>query len=273
MAHLPSLLVMLTMATTTQTQSAHKPVEYVAHRGESADAPENTMAAFNLAWSRGVKAVELDVHLTRDGVLVVTHDPDVKRVTGLQRKIKEADWSELKDLDAGRWKDPKFAGEKLPTLDQALATIPDGARCFIEVKTGPEAVPALVKAVRKSGKKPEQLAVITFYADTLAEAKKQLPELKMYYLASFKRDPKTKAVTPTLDDLIAKAKEIKADGLDLEFKGPIDKAFVDRVKAEGLAMLVWTIDDPADARRMIEAGVEGITTNKAQWLSSQLKGD
>ncbi|WP_165073412.1 glycerophosphodiester phosphodiesterase [Paludisphaera rhizosphaerae] len=273
MAYLPSLLVMLTMATTSQTQSAHPTVEFVAHRGESADAPENTLAAFNLAWSRGVKAIELDVHLSRDGVLVVTHDPDVKRVTGLQRKIKEADWSELKDLDAGRWKDPKFAGEKLPTLEQALATIPDDARCYIEVKTGPESVPALVKAVRKSGKRPEQLPVITFHADTLAEAKKQLPELKMYYLASFKTDPKTKAVTPTLDELIAKAKEIKADGLDLDFKGPIDKAYVDRVKAEGLGFLVWTVDDPAVARRMIEAGVEGITTNKAQWLKDQVKSD
>lgn len=72
---LSSLLVMLTMATTTQTHDERKPVEFVGHRGESADAPENTLAAFNLAWSRGVKAIELDVHLTRDGVLVVTHDP------------------------------------------------------------------------------------------------------------------------------------------------------------------------------------------------------
>ncbi|MDG3006769.1 glycerophosphodiester phosphodiesterase [Paludisphaera mucosa] len=271
MAVLPSLLLVLTMATTTQTDS--KAVEIVAHRGESADAPENTMAAFKLAWSRKVEAIELDVHLSRDGVLVVSHDGDTKRTTGVAKEIKESAWSDLKGLDAGRWKNPKFAGEPLPTLDEALATIPDGARCFIEVKTGPEAVPALVEAVRRSGKKPAQTAVISFHADTVAEAKKRLPELKAYYLASFKRDPKTNVVSPTVDELISKAKELNADGLDLDFKGPIDRAFVDRVKSAGLALYVWTVDDPAIARRLIEAGVDGITTNKAEWLKGQLRRD
>jgi glycerophosphoryl diester phosphodiesterase len=269
MTCLHGLMVILTMTTTAW--SGVESVEFVSHRGESADAPENTMPAFDLAWERGVKAIELDVHLSRDGVLVVSHDADTKRTTGVERKIKDSTWDELKDLDAGRWKDEKFAGTTMPTLDEALATIPEGARCFIEVKVGPESIPALVKSVRSSGKKPEQMCVISFNADTIAASKKALPELKAYYLAGFKRDEKTGVVTPTVDELIARAKQIHADGLDLAYTGPIDRAFVDRVKAEGLAILVWTIDDPADARRMIDAGVEGITTNKAQWLVHQLR--
>src|SRR4051794_35650169 len=246
------------------------PVEVIAHRGESADAPENTMAAFRLAWERKVDAVELDVHLARDGTLVVCHDPDTKRTTGVPRRIKDSTWDELKGLDAGRWKGPAWAGEKLPTLGDALATIPDGARCFIEVKVGPEAVPALVEAVRRSGKKPEQLAVISFKAETVAEAKRRLPELKAYYLAEFKRDESTGAWTPGVDDLVAQARTIRADGLDLSFKGPIDRAFVERVKAAGLELYVWTVDDAEVARRLVEAGVDGITTNKAAWLRSRL---
>jgi glycerophosphoryl diester phosphodiesterase len=270
MAWMSSLLMVVTMG----TLGAGPPsVEIVAHRGESADAPENTLAAFNLAWGRKVEAIELDVHLSRDGVCVVTHDADTKRVTGVEQKIKETDWADLKGLDAGRWKDAKFAGETMPTLEASLATIPDGARCFIELKTGPEIVPAVVEAVRKSGKKPEQMAIISFHADTVAEAKKRLPELKAYYLASFKTDKQTGAVTPTLDELIAKAKELNADGLDLDFKGPIDRAFVDRVKSEGLALYVWTVDDPAVARRLAAAGVDGITTNKAEWLKQQLAAE
>lgn len=269
MAYLHGLTMVLAMATTTQSDP--KSVEFVSHRGESADAPENTMPAFNLAWERGVKAIELDVHLSRDGVLVVAHDHDMKRVAGSDLKIKESTWDELKGLDVGRWKDPKYVGTTPPRLEEALATIPEGARCFIEVKVGPEAIPALVKAVRSSGKKPEQMCVISFNAGTVAEAKKQLPELKAYYLASFKRDEKSGDFKPTLDELIAKAKELKADGLDLAHNGPIDRAFVDRVKAEGLAMLVWTVDDPAIARRLIEAGVEGVTTNKGRWLPDQLR--
>ena len=118
-----------------------------------------------------------------------------------------------------------------------METIPDGSRCFIEVKVGPEAVPALVKAVRASGKRPEQLAVISFHAETLAEAKRRLPELKMYYLSSFRQDKATGDWEPKVEDLIARARAIGADGLDLSYKGPIDRAYVDRVKAAGLATL------------------------------------
>ncbi len=257
-------LLLLTLAT-------GRDVEFVAHRGESADAPENTMAAFRLAWERGVKAIELDVHLARDGSLIVSHDGDTKRTTGIAKTIKTSTHAELQSLDAGRWKGEQWAGEKLPLLGDALATIPEGARCFIEVKVGPEAVPALVETVRKSGKKAAQMAVISFNAETIAEAKRRLPELKAYYLASFKKDDRTGDWTPTAAQLIDRAKAIKADGLDLAAKGPIDRAFVNQVKDAGLEIHVWTVDDPAEARKMIAAGVDGVTTNRAAYLKNELK--
>ncbi len=245
-------------------------VELVAHRGESADAPENTMAAFRLAWERGVGAIELDVHLSKDGVLIVSHDADTRRTTGTAMAIKESGVEDIRALDAGRWKGARWAGEKLPILGEVLATIPAGARCLIEVKVGPEAIPALVEAVRKSGKKPEQLAIISFQADAVAEAKKRLPEIKAYYLASFRRDPAKGDWQPGADELIAKARSIGADGLDLSSKGPIDADFARKVKAAGLELHVWTVDDPAEARRLIAAGVDGITTNRAAWMKEQL---
>jgi glycerophosphoryl diester phosphodiesterase len=244
-------------------------VELVSHRGESADAPENTMAAFRLAWERRVPAIELDVHLTADGLLICSHDADTRRTTGVSKLIKESTREDLLRLDAGRWKGERWAGEKMPTLEEALATIPEGARCFIEVKVGPEAVPALAKAVRESGKKPEQLAIISFKADTLAEAKKRLPEIKAYYLSSFKRGADG-TWSPTAESLIETAKTIRADGLDLSYIGPVDAEFVKRVKGAGLGMYVWTVDEPAVAKRMVAAGVDGITTNKAAWLREQL---
>jgi glycerophosphoryl diester phosphodiesterase len=246
-------------------------VEFIGHRGESADAPENTLAAFRLAWERGVKAIELDVHLTRDGELIVSHDGDTKRTTGTPGAIKESTLEELRRLDAGRWKGPRWEGEKLPTLGEALATMPEGARCFIEVKVGPESVPALVKAVRASGKRPEQLVVISFNAATVAEAKRRLPELEAYLLASFKKDKETGTWTPGVDELIAKAKEIGADGLDLSYKGPDVAEYAPRVKAAGLGLYVWTVDDPDEARALIKAGVGGITSNRPSWLKAQLE--
>jgi glycerophosphoryl diester phosphodiesterase len=242
-------------------------VEWIAHRGESADAPENTMAAFQLAWERGVQAIELDVHLSRDGILVVSHDADTKRTAGVERSIQESNAKDLCTLDVGRWKDPRWEGQRIPLLREALSTIPEDGRCFIEVKVGPEAIPALVDEIRSCRKRPDQLAIISFNAETIAEAKKALPHIKAYYLASFKQTEDKKGWTPSVDSLIEKAKEIHADGLDLSSKGPIDHDFVRKVKGEGLAVYVWTVDDPDEARRLIQAGVDGITSNRAAWMS------
>ena len=245
-------------------------VEWVAHRGESFLAPENTMAAVNLGWKLGADAVEFDVHLTRDGKLAVVHDKDLKRTSGQKLVVAENTLAELQALDVGRWKGEQFAGERVPTIEQVLATVPEGKRLFIEVKVGPEAVPALVQAVRASGKRPEQLVVISFSADTLALAKQKLPELKMYYLAGQKQDEKTGKWSPPLDEVIRTAQRIKADGVDVQAKETFDAAFVQKAKAAGFEVHAWTVDDPELARRLIGFGVDGITTNRPQWLRGQV---
>ncbi|ADV60599.1 glycerophosphoryl diester phosphodiesterase [Isosphaera pallida ATCC 43644] len=246
-------------------------VEYISHRGESADAPENTMAAFRLAWERDVDAIELDVHLSKDDRLVVIHDADTQRTCGVSLKVKDSTYDQLKGLDAGSWKDAKYAGEPLPLLEQVLETIPQGKRCFIEIKVGPEAVPALVKAIETSGKKPEQLAVISFNAETVAESKRRLPEIPAYFLSGFRRDKETGEWNITFDQLIELAKTLKADGLDLYYQGPFDRAAVEKVKSAGLGLYVWTVDDPEAARALIDLGIDGVTTNKARWLKEQVE--
>jgi glycerophosphoryl diester phosphodiesterase len=250
--------------------AADPPVEIVAHRGESFDAPENTLASFNLAWERGVSTIELDVHLTRDGATILSHDPNTNRATGVDRVIRQSTLAELRTLDAGRWKGERWAGEKLPTLDEVLASIPAGRRCFIEIKEGPDVVAPVAAAIERSGKAPGQLVIISFNAETVAEAKRRLPNIDALYLSSFRRDSVTGAWSPTVDELIQTARRIRADGLDLSITGPVDAAFVQRVKGAGLQMHVWTIDDPAVARRMVAAGVDGITTNRAAWMRGQL---
>lgn len=253
---------------------ARRPVELVAHRGESHDAPENTLAAVRLAWARGADAVELDVRLTADGRLIAIHDADTERVTGGGRKLVVADHTAdaLRQLDGGAWKDPQFAGERLPTLEEVLATLPPDPtkRFFIEVKAGPEAAGPLAAAIEAAGRPPAQTAVISFNLDACRSVKQRLPELKVYHLSSFKRDEETGEVKPVVDDLIRDAKAANLDGLDLAFKGPIDAAFVKQVHDAGLEVHVWTVDDPADARRMAAAGVDGITTNRAAWMREQL---
>lgn len=253
--------------------------EIEAHRGENTVAPENTLPSFKLAWARGDDAIELDIHLTSDGKVIVCHDASTKRTTNQALKIKDSTLEQLEQLDAGSWKAPKYAGTKLPLLSQVLATIPDGKRCFIEIKVGPEIAAPLKKVIEESGKTAQQTPIISFHAPALAEAKKLMPDHQCYLLTSFKKDKQTQAWTPTVEELIQKAKSIHADGLDVSYKGPVDRDFIDKVHAAGLQMYVWvtdgtrtTWDTPEIARRLAAAGVDGITTNKAHSVTQALGG-
>jgi glycerophosphoryl diester phosphodiesterase len=264
----------LTRADPAAPAGAPRRVEFVAHRGESHDAPENTLAAIRLAWERGVDAVELDVHLTADRELVVIHDADTERVTGGRAKLVVAQHAaaELRKLDVGAWKGARCAGEHIPTLGEVLATLPrdPDKRLLIEVKVGPEATEPLAAAIEAAGRPRGQTAVISFNLETCRSVKKRLPAVKVYYLASFKRDDATGEVKPAVRDLVRDATDAKLDGLDVSYKGPVDAAFAKRVREAGLELHVWTVDHPADARRMVEAGVDGITTNRAAWMREQV---
>lgn len=249
--------------TTPQAQ-----VEIVAHRGASDAAPENTLAAFRLGFEQG-DACELDIHLSKDGQVVVLHDANTKRTAGVDKPVAQQTLAELKALDAGKFKGDRFAGERIPTLAEALAILPDGKRLFIEIKCGPEVIPGLVAALEEAKKRPEQTALIAFNLETLRRAKAKLPKLQAYWLASAKEDPKTQQ-PPALDDLIRKCREAGVDGLDLDAKFPIDADLVGKVHAAGLKLYTWTVNDVAAAKRHAAAGVDGITTDRPLQLRESL---
>lgn len=261
------LVTAVTLALSMPAAADPPRVEIIAHRGASHDAPENTVAAIKLAWQQGADGSEFDVYLSRDGKVVVIHDATTKRTTGADKKVVETPLSELRTLDAGRWKGPAFAGEKIPTLDEMLATVQAGKKVFVEVKCGPEVVPELDKMLTASGLKPDQTPVIAFNANVVAELKKVRPDVPAYWLVDLERK---NMKPPAVADLIAKAKEIKADGLDLSAKPTLDKAYADAIKVAGLKLYVWTVNDPAVAKRMVEVGVDGITTDRPAWLREQL---
>jgi glycerophosphoryl diester phosphodiesterase len=248
-------------------------VEIIAHRGASHDAPENTVASFKLGWQQHADADETDIWPTKDGKLIISHDENTKRITGVEKKIPRETFADLRALDAGAWKGPQWKGEKLATLDEALATMPAGKRFFIEIKPGPEALPVLMPELKRvlaaSGRKHSELVIIAFSLEVARVAKEKLPTLKVYWLYDWKKDKDTDA-TFSPDELIAKAKAAKLDGLDLSFKGPIDATYVKKVKDAGLKFYAWTVDDAVEAKKLVAFGVDGITTNRPQWLREQL---
>ena len=245
-------------------------VEIIAHRGASFDAPENTLASMKLGWAQNADGVELDLWLSKDGKLIVFHDKDTKRFETNARAITNLTLAEARQLDVGAWKGESFKGEPIPTLESILATLPKGKRIVLEIKDGPHIIPEFTRVLRASGVAEKQLVVISFNFATLVASKKDWPKVEHYFLMDYKQDAKTQKF-PELAPLIKRAKGAGFEGLNLSSKWPVTKEFVSEVKAAGLKMYVWTVDDAEAARALKEAGVDGITTNKPKWLREQLQ--
>ncbi|HVE43064.1 MAG TPA: glycerophosphodiester phosphodiesterase [Planctomycetota bacterium] len=243
-------------------------VEWIAHRGASDQAPENTLAAFRLGWQQA-DACELDIYLTKDGKIAVIHDATTKRTAGVDKPISQQTLDELQALDAGSWKGATYAGEKIPTLKDVLELLPEKKRLFIEIKCGAEVLPELKRTIDAFPAKAGRLAIIGFGRATMVEAKKLLPTIPVFWLASYKAD-KTSGRHPDLDDLIARCKADGLDGLDLDQAFPLDAAAVAKVHSAGLKLYTWTVNDPETARKQAAAGVDGITTDRPDALRRKL---
>jgi glycerophosphoryl diester phosphodiesterase len=266
MKTLPLLTALACFATSALTGA-----EIVAHRGASHDAPENTVLAAKLGFQQNADALELDIFLSKDGQLVISHDLSLKRTTGVDTKITDLTVAELKKLDAGKWKDPKFAGEPVATLDELLATVPAGKRVFIEIKQqGLEIVGALKTALDKTKLKRSQLVIITFNYEPAKAAKLAMPDLPVLYLVSYKPAKDTGKPPRSLAELVADCKAAKLDGLDLQSTWPMDAATAKMIKDAGLRLDVWTVDDPAVAKHWIALGAAGVTTNRPAFMREQL---
>jgi len=256
----------LAMANKTPSECAIPLI--AAHRGFSHRAPENTLAAINLAWQTGCAAVECDVQLTRDGRIVLMHDESSKRTTGADWKIADTDSDRLVTLDAGSWKAPQYAGEKIPFLEDVLETIPANGTLFIEIKCKREILPYLQKAIADSGKS-DRLAIICFDLDVVTSAKERMPSIPAYWLVGTEKDPQTGKPIPHSADLIRITQDHKLDGLDVHFAGITDE-FAGQVLTSGLKLYTWTVDDAQEAQRLRDLKVHGITTNRPDYIRQKL---
>lgn len=258
----------LAIVSATSTLSA---VEIIGHRGASYDAPENTLASVNLAWQRNADAVEIDIYLSKDGKIVAYHDKTTKRIGGRDQAVKEQTFAELQTLDVGTWKNAQYKQERIPTLSEILNTIPAGKRLFIEIKCGPEVLPQLKQDLSASGKTAAQTAIIGFDYETMQQAKLLMPELEVIWVFKVKQDKVTRKWEHNAGYYIQKAKAANLDGLDLGYNEFVTKAFVEQSKAAGLPVYVWTVNDVDDARKLVEMGITGITTDRPGLLISALK--
>lgn len=230
----------------------------IAHRGASATAPENTLAAVRGAVQRKSDLVEVDVQRTRDGALVVVHDTDFSRTTDVQRVLpRRAPWQvgdltleEVQRLDAGSWKAPRWAGEGVPTLAAVLEVLAGkGVGLQLELKAPwlyPGVVADLVAELRAA---PDVHVVVqSFDFAAMRELKARLPEQRVGLLGA-----------PPRENL--RALGSWADQLNPHHRA-VNEAYVAAVHEAGMECMVWTVDRPKAMRRALACGVDGVITNR-----------
>ena len=244
----------------------------IGHRGASRDAPENTRAAFQLAWEQGADGVELDVRLTRDGQVVVIHDESALRTTGLDMEIASVPMSRLRVLDAGAWKGAVWEGERIPTLEVVLGDVPPGRKVFVEIKCGIEIISPLREVIERSPLTMAQLGVVGFSREVMRLARQRLPVREVLWNVELKTNDAERGWTPGIDILLKQAREAGLDGLGVGVRGSADPAFVGAALEGGLKLFAWTVDEPGLAAELVRLGVQYIVTNRPGWMRKALEG-
>ncbi|HEX2034864.1 MAG TPA: glycerophosphodiester phosphodiesterase family protein [Chloroflexota bacterium] len=233
-----------------------QPPLVVAHRGASGLAPENTLAAFRRALELRAPAVECDVHLSADGVPVVIHDAKVDRTTTGRGEVGALSLAALRGLDAGAWFGPEFAGERIPTLEEVLATCRGRARVVIELKPGGDAplVEATLQAIATTT--AAELAIISFDPQVVRLVAQRAPDLPLGFLLT------SRGVAELGHEAVVRETTSLGATCLAPHYSTITAPFVATIHAAGLAVSVWTIDDPTEMERLAGLGVDAITTNR-----------
>jgi len=235
-----------------------------AHRGASHGAPQNTLAAFRLAREMGADGVELDVQTSRDGEVVVIHDFTVDATTDGQGRVADKTLAELRELDAGSWFDARSAGQRIPTLQEVIVEVGHQLLLNIELK---------VKGVRNAGLVAEvvrliedhnlvhRVVVSSFNPFPLRQVKKLNPRINTGLLYFF--DLPVHLVRSSLTFLA------DPDALHPE-KRLVNQEYADWAKERGYRVNVWTVDEPAEMKRLVALGVDSIITNHPDVLREVL---
>ena len=237
-----------------------------AHRGASAHAPENTLAAFELALAQNADAIELDAKLSADGHVIVIHDPTVDRTTGSHQRVKDLSLGELRALDAGSFFSEEFHGEKIPLLEEVFEAV--GKRTLINIELTnyntprDQLVETVCALVKKCGVQ-EHVMFSSFFASNLSKARTYLPEVPRGLLAvngwlgAWARSfgfafGKYQALHPHITD--------------------VNSQQVQRVHRLNRRVHVWTVNAAEDMRRLFHWGVDAIFTDDPQ-MAVQVRGE
>jgi glycerophosphoryl diester phosphodiesterase len=243
----------------------------IAHRGASAEAPENTLAAFDLAVADGSEGIEFDVQLAKDGVPVVFHDINLQRMARKTERVSDLTSIELQTLDIGAWfnllhpqkANPRFIGETVPTLNQLFDFLRDyTGRIYVELKYGESdetvnLVEAVAKAIHQTSLLPN-IILKSFELKAVAETRNLFPEIRTAALFA----PKFASILRRNWQirLIEQAKAVGADELSLHYSLATPK-MLEAAGQENMPVTIWTVDNPLWLKRFSKMGLRAIISN------------
>ena len=230
---------------------------FLSHRGESDDAPENTLAAFALAMERDSDGLELDIRLTSDGFAVVVHDADLKRVAGVDAVVSETSLEQLQKL------------HDVPLLEEVLKLLRPGKHLQIELKGSDLGiVPALKKILDNWPGDRKQLAISSFEEETIQKAGEFFPDLPRVLLTDLSA---RFGCFPTAAETARYMRSLNCTGVSFKADFAADKAFVEALKAENMRVVCWGVFSDELGLAMAEAGVDAMTCNHAVALREKFR--
>lgn len=250
----------------------------IAHRGASAHAPENTIAAFRRAVECGADGIELDVRLAKDGVAVVHHDSSLRRTAGHEVKIADCTSAELAHSDVGSWFRriapnrwlPEFAEERVPTLAQTLDLLSEfNGRIYIELKCHEFEVEPLVRSVAPAilrSPAPERIVVKSFHLNCVPYLQSLAPGIRTAALFA----PRIMNILRKEKHLVNIASQFGADSLSIHYSLATRKLMKKAAK-RGFPVAIWTVDRSRLLKRAMKLGVEAVITNDPAWLIESRK--
>lgn len=226
----------------------------IAHRGASGSAPENTLVSFSKAMNAGADFIELDIHLSKDGELIVMHDETVNRTTNGKGKIKDLALEQIKCLDAGSWFGIKFKGLAVPALDEVFQLSGGKIKLLIEVKGSPRKYPGIEKKLVETINKydAEDWCIVQSFDDEILknisrlDSSITLHQLVVGRVFPLNMPPFIRAVNPNHHFVSGKK--------------------IERIHSQGRKIFVWTVNEEKKMKKLISLGVDGIITNYPEKL-------
>lgn len=223
----------------------------IGHRGAAGEAPENTLGSFLLAVEQGAHAIELDIHLSADGEIMVIHDHTIDRTTSGAGAVKDMTVSELQKVDAGVKFPDTYAGERIPTLEEVFDALPAHTLINVEIKSGRHEIEEKLVALMKRKNRMETVFVSSFDHKSLQVLKRLEPEVKIGLLYAVNFADHVKAAASVEEPVYSLHPAHHA----------IDDEDIRQAIASGLQVYPWTVNQEADMLRLLDCGVSGIITD------------